>query len=107
MGCVKSKMEKPKKVCTCPYQGDTWLNKPDEGYHWEQSQMQNNDNYQRYLKDGAGCESAPIIGMVAVGGAGIGIAGVADAMGDAACGSGGAAAGCGAGGCGGCGGCGC
>ena len=103
-------MQKPKKVCTCQYYGDTWLNKPDGGYHWEENQMQNNATYDRYVKDGAGCEMAAITGMVAVGGAGIGIAGVADGMGAAACasggGDGGAAAGCGAGGCGGCGGCG-
>ena len=112
MGCVKSKLnqDKPKKVCTCQYYGDTWLNKPDEGYHWEQNQ-ERTVKYECYSKDGAGCEGAILTGMVAVGGAGLGMTGVVDSMGAAACGSGSAAggggtAGCGAGGCGGCGGCG-
>ena len=77
--------------------GDAWLNRPSEGYHWEQR------NYERYLKDGTGCEYA-VAGMAGVGMTGMSCAYVmGDGVGTGCDGGGGAA--CGAGGCGGCGAC--
>ena len=71
----------------------TWLNRPEEGYHWENNKAQNT-NFKKDTRtasasqqDGTGVE-----GLVAVE-----AYGAADGMGAAACG---------AGGCGGCGGCG-
>ena len=77
--------------------GDNWLNRPQEGYHWEQNKTNNSDSKTGVRnpsananeRDGTGVE-----GYVA-----------AESYGGAD-GIGGGAAACGAGGCGGCGGCG-
>ena len=77
--------------------GDNWLNRPQEGYHWEKNKANNSDSKtgERNTsataneRDGTGVE-----GYVA-----------AESYGGTD-GMGGGAAACGAGGCGGCGGCG-
>ena len=93
MGCVASS-EKTQH----PNTGENWLNRPNEGYHWEQNKTNNSDSKTNGRNLSANMnerDATGVEGYVAADQYG----GV-DAMG------GGAAAGCGAGGCGGCGGCG-
>ena len=103
MGCIQSwqKTWRRKNGEVYNYKnngcGESWLNRPQEGYHWEQNSQR---NYERHLNDGTGCEYV-IGGMAGVGMTGLAMANVMDAGCDG--GDGGAA--CGAGGCGGCGAC--
>ena len=96
MGCVPSSQKSSQETTAncCNYNDETWLNRPQGGYHWEQNKQQNSNskgdgrNVIGSEKDGTGVEG--YVAAESYGGAD-GIGGVA---------------GCGAGGCGGCGGCG-
>ena len=99
MGCVPSSQKNShQNIGSGHYSDDNWLNRPQEGYHWEQNkglnstsktygQTANANEKESNEKDGTGVEG--YVAAESYGGA--------DGMG---------AAGCGAGGCGGCGGCG-
>ena len=101
MGCIQSGQKSSRKNGEVYHynNGETWLNRPKEGYHWEQQR-----SYERHLNDGTGCEYV-VGGMAGVGMTGMGLAdGMGDGMG-AGCDGGGDGGACGAGGCGGCGAC--
>ena len=108
MGCIQSGQKASRKNGDVyHYNGETWLNRPQEGYHWEQNSQR---SYERYLNEGTGCEV--VAGMAAIGTTGMGVAHViGDGVGagcdgdDGGGADGGAGAACGAGGCGGCGAC--
>ena len=119
MGCVKSsQLDQFEKGYGGAYNfnQNTWLNRPPDGYHWEQCKANNkchSKNYERQIREGCGCEGVAIAGIAVMGGATYGAAAVAHGLNAAescepygmGCGAA-DAAGCGAGGCGGCGGCG-